>query len=164
MPFYQTLYPTRTNNLAAYKRSIYKPKGRRNRRKNYAAYKRRTGSMPVRFRGTNRRRYNRTKALARQIAQVAENKFLTNKYENITPKPFVHLATDGYQLSCNLGDAVSDYSAGQLPLSSGLRCLNVLPGARDGDYIFGKKLVTRIGIYTKPISSNVGTDNLAPRS
>lgn len=125
-------------------------------------YGKKKSKLPARFKGTSKKAYSFKKRVARAVNQVAENKFLTNRYSNIIPQPFVHMATDGYQLSCNLGDAVSDYSGGGFPLASGLECFNVLPADRDGAYIFGKKLVTRIGIYMKPVSSFIGTDNLSP--
>lgn len=137
MPFYRKRRSTRSRRPRTFRRKR-------------TTYKRRS-RFPARFRGTSKKRYNFTKRVARAIQTVAENKFLTNRYEDIAPKPFVHLASDGYQASFNLGDAVSDYSAQGMPLSSGLQCLNVLPAQRDGDYIFGKKIVTRIGIYTHSI-------------
>lgn len=108
--------------------------------------------LPSRFRGTSKKKYAFAKKVSKAVAQVAENKFKTNRYDTITPKPFVHAATDGYQCSWNLGDATSDYSGQGLPVGTGLQCLNVLPADRDGDYIFGKSLVSRIGIYMHPLT------------
>ena len=89
--------------------------------------KKKSKNLPARFKGTSKKAYSFKKRVARAVNQVAENKFLTNRYSDIDPKPFVHLATDGYQLSCNLGDAVSDYSGQGFPVASGLECFNVLP-------------------------------------
>jgi hypothetical protein len=85
-------------------------------------YGKKKSKLPARFKGTSKKAYSFKKRVARAVNQVAENKFLTNRYSNIIPQPFVHMATDGYQLSCNLGDAVSDYSGGGFPLASGLDC------------------------------------------
>lgn len=139
------------------------PRYRQSAAKIQAAWRRkmarkRKGSKkyPARFKGTSKSKYNFTKKVAKVIQQVAENKFKTNRYEGVIPKAFVHQATDGYQCSWNLGDAVSDYSGQGFPLASGLACLNVLPADRDGDYIFGKSLVSRIGIYMHPLDVTPG--------
>lgn len=137
MPFYRRKRTTRPTRRFRKRTSVRK-----------RSYRKRA---PPRFRGS-RRRYSFAKKVSRAINSVAENVLISNRYNALQPKPFSYLATDGYQMSLSLGHLKSDNSAqGAGNPSEGLKLLNVNSTQMAGDYIFGKRLALKFGIFMKPV-------------
>lgn len=105
---------------------------------------------PVRFRGS-RSRYAFAKRVSNAINSVAENVLISNRYNALQPRAFSHLATDGYQLSLSLGHLKTENQAQGVDPTQGLRLFNIKSTQMAGDYVFGKRLAIKMGIFMKPV-------------